>query len=134
MIGTANEMIPNKDKESFSRFIVDRFSETYEYDFKEAELSDKDFRKTAIRGDINERYNDFKNFERTPSYHNTVKATGLLSQDFSISQDDLIHTLRATGMSKDEINDTLRQMANSKNVSLYRNTYTGLTSLRRKKS
>lgn len=125
-------MIPNKDKDSFARYVTDRFSPTFEYDRKEDEISARDFRINKPSGDIDQRYESWKSYEKSSQYSNVRKAEGLLPCDFSTSAEHLSSTLQSIGLSKSECEETMRGLANDKNVIMSRNDYTKQISLRRK--
>ena len=87
--------IDNRDKESFAEFITNRLDPDYEYNSKQKEIESRDFRVEKPKTvDINTRYKEFKDFEKSDSYRNTQIATDLLSPSFGISASDLTGTLK----------------------------------------
>lgn len=126
-------MLRNRGKEGFADFLVNRFNPDYEYSAKEKEINTRDFRIDKPRTiDINARYNEFKSFVKSDAYHNTQIATNLLSLKFSVSTEQLTSTLQSKhGMSREECQDVLKNMANSKHVDVRKNHYTNEVVLRK---
>ncbi|SRR6266540_1890397 len=121
----------NKDSDSFARFMTDRLSESYEFDTMEQEL-DNDFRIEKPSGDVAFRYNDFQEFSKSNIYHNNLLAQSLLSENISISSDQLTSTLQNKyGLSSQECKDTLRSLANTKNIAIHQNKFTKEISIKK---
>lgn len=127
-------ILRNKDKEQFADFLVNRFNPDYEYTAKEKEIDSRDFRIDKPRTiDINARFKEFKSFEKSDSYRNTQIATNLLSTKFDVTQSQLTDTLKSKhGMSDNECNEVLRNMANSRDVDVRVGTFDRVVKLRRK--
>lgn len=126
-------MLHPKDKELFAAFMNETLSPEQSYNLARATIDKEDFRKSkpATLG-IESESKEWNEFHRSSSYSNTTRAEGLLSRDFSVSQDTLTNTLSKTGMSQNEINDVLHHLNNHKNVESYYNEFTGETTYRKK--
>ncbi len=120
-----NKTLKRDDKESFADFLVNRFDPEYEYTSKQKEMDTRDFRvEKPKRVDIISRYDEFKNFEQSDSYRHTQIATDLLSQNFDVTEDQLCNTLQTQyHLSKNESNEVLRNLANSRDVEVRRGTF-----------
>ena len=124
-------MLRNRDKEAFADFLVNRFNPDYEFTAKE--INTRDFLKERPSMiDINSRYNEFKSFEKSDVYRNTQIATNLLSPKFSISSEQFASTLQTKhGLSREDCQEVLRNMANSRLVDIHTNPYTNEVGLRK---
>jgi hypothetical protein len=115
-------------------FITNCFNPDYEYDSKHKEIESRDFRVQKPKmSDINARYDEFKNFEQSPSYRNTKIATNLLSSKFEVNASDLTDTLiQKYGLSHSDCDEVLKNMANSKDVDMRTGTFDKVVKLKRR--
>jgi len=122
-----------KDNESFADFITNRFNPDYEYDCKEKEITEHDFRVEKPKTtDINDDMMSSKTLRAT-SFRHTQLATDLLSTKFDISASNLTDTLKQKyGLDVKDCNGVLKNMSNSKHVSMRVGTFDKIVKLRRR--
>jgi hypothetical protein len=111
--------------EGFVDWICNRNEEDYEYNMKRKEIDNKDFRIDKVKTlDINSEYDEFKKFEKSDSYKNVIRATNLLSDKGSVTNEQLKSAMqRNYDLSALEYGKVLEQLANSKNVGVRMGTF-----------
>lgn len=118
----------------FANYLNDTLDPQQEYNLARFTIDRDDFRKykPATLG-IEAESREFSEFRsKSDSYRNTLYAEGLLSKDFSVSQDQLTNTLSKGGMNKSEINVVIEYLKNHKNVDIFYNKFNGETTYRKK--
>lgn len=123
-----------KDRQDFVNYLNDTLSDQQSYNLARSTIDRDDYRKVkpqtmGIKAESREFIDEFS---KSDSYRNTNRAFGLLSHDFSVSEDNLSNVLSRTGLSRNEIKDVFSQLHNHKDVEAHFNKFTKETSYRRR--
>jgi hypothetical protein len=95
---------------------------------KRRELDNKDHR---ISRRYRSEYKEFKEYEKSDTYKNVLKATNPLSDKLSVSNEDLKSTMqRNYNLSDIEYNKVLESLAINKNVDVHVNLFDKKVNLR----
>lgn len=120
-----------REKGEFAKWLVNRTDPEYEYNRKQEELDNYDFRREKIKGDLSDRYQDWKRFEKTKVYANVNRARELLSE-IPTSSDVLAHVLKDKyQLSNQEIHQTLVHLSRHREIETHTNSYSGTTTFKR---
>jgi hypothetical protein len=122
-----------KDRELFAAFMNETLSPEQSYNLARSTIDKEDFRKSKIATlGIEAESREWNEFSKSDTYRNVLRAEGLLSKDFSVSQDHISDVLSKGGMSKSEINNVFDNLKSHKDVEAWHNKFTGETTYRKK--
>lgn len=122
-----------RDRDMFASYLNNTLEPNQDITLARQNMDQNDFRVTKPKMiDIAAESREFNEFKSQKSYSNTLYCEGLLSRDFSVSQEQLTENLSKIGMTKNEINDVMHNLANHKDVIYFKNPYTSEVSFRKK--
>lgn len=126
-------MIPAKERKNFAEYLSRLLDEELPYDMAKQYIEDDWRINKPATIDIAAAAREFYTYSRTESYKNTVLATELLDDNFSVTESQLTRTLKSKYNFNDtQVKDVISNLHNSKAVDCHKNNFNGEIHLRKK--